>query len=84
MTSGKFDQFKRNIPLSAPLQAYRGLISQLLTESQERLQYWKKIFLNALRNNAQIIIDAIPELELIILIGLGKHFLLLNLKSHSI
>jgi serine/threonine protein kinase len=64
--SGKFDQFQRNIPYSALIQAFRELIHQLLTESEASLLGWKNKLLNALEGNGQIIIDLIPELELII------------------
>ncbi|MDY7006468.1 MAG: AAA family ATPase [Cyanobacteriota bacterium] len=64
--SGKFDQFKRNIPYSAIVAAFRGLIGQLLSESQAQLQVWQKKLLKALGKNGQIIIDVIPEVELII------------------
>ncbi|RCJ39893.1 hypothetical protein A6769_04855 [Nostoc punctiforme NIES-2108] len=63
---GKFDQFNRNIPLSAFVQSLRDLIVQLLTETDQQLQQWKKNILAALRDDAQIIIDVIPELEKII------------------
>ncbi|WP_019500246.1 PAS domain S-box protein [Pseudanabaena sp. PCC 6802] len=66
IASGKFDQFQRNIPLSAVMQAFRGLIRQLLTESTERLHYWRDRFLHNLGANAQLIIDTIPELEPIV------------------
>ncbi|NES03778.1 MAG: AAA family ATPase [Okeania sp. SIO2F4] len=64
--SGKFDQFQRNIPYSAIVAAFRGLIGQLLGESRTRLQVWREKLLQALGNNGQIIIDVIPEVELII------------------
>ncbi len=63
---GKFDQFQRNIPYSALLQAFRGLIKQILTENSTRLQQWKSKILQALGNNSQVIIDVIPELEQVI------------------
>jgi predicted ATPase/serine phosphatase RsbU (regulator of sigma subunit)/tRNA A-37 threonylcarbamoyl transferase component Bud32 len=63
--SGKFDQFKRNIPYSSLIQAFQELIRQLLTESEGQLQIWKQKLLNALGNNAQVIIEVMPELELI-------------------
>ncbi len=63
---GKFDQFNRNIPLSAFVQAFRDLMEQLTTESDAQLSSWKHEILQALGNNAQVIIDVIPELELII------------------
>ena len=64
--SGKFDQFKRNIPYSSVIQAFQELMRQLLTESAEKLQFWKAKLLAALGQNGQLIIDVIPELELII------------------
>src|SRR5919202_1030372 len=36
-TSGKFDQFQRNIPYSAIVSAFRELARQLLTETSEQL-----------------------------------------------
>jgi PAS domain S-box-containing protein len=64
--SGKFDQFRRNIPYASLSQAFQELIRQLLTESQLQLDVWRQKLLQALGNNAQVIIDVIPELELII------------------
>ncbi|MDY6806762.1 MAG: AAA family ATPase [Cyanobacteriota bacterium] len=65
-TSGKFDQFKRNIPYAALLQAFSELIRQLLTESSEKVAGWEEKIQKAIAPNGQIIIDAIPEVELII------------------
>jgi diguanylate cyclase (GGDEF)-like protein/PAS domain S-box-containing protein len=64
--SGKFDQFQRNIPYSAIVSALQELIYQILTESDSQLQQWKNKLLTALGENGQVIIDVIPELELII------------------
>ena len=63
---GKFDQFKRDIPFSAWMQALENLIRQLLTESAAKIQKWQFKILEALGDNAQVIIDVIPELELLI------------------
>jgi len=63
---GKFDQFNRNIPLSAFVQAFRDLMGQLLSESDADLAKWKAKILKALGDNAQVIIDVVPELERII------------------
>ncbi|MBD2487929.1 AAA family ATPase [Aulosira sp. FACHB-615] len=63
---GKFDQFNRNIPLGAFMQAFRDLVGQLLSESDAQLQTWKTRILQALGDNAQVIIELIPELEHII------------------
>ncbi|MDF2387836.1 AAA family ATPase [Nostoc ellipsosporum NOK] len=64
--SGKFDQFKRNIPYASLIQAFQELMRQLLTESTESLKIWKSQLLTALGQNGQIIIDVIPEVERII------------------
>ncbi|MBW4541239.1 MAG: AAA family ATPase [Myxacorys chilensis ATA2-1-KO14] len=63
---GKFDQFQRNIPLSAFVQAFRDLTGQLLTESDAQVERWKLKILKALGENAQVITEVIPELERII------------------
>ena len=60
---GKFDQFTRNIPFSAFVQAFRDLMGQLLAESDTQLQTWKAEILKAVGDNGQVIIEVIPELE---------------------
>ena len=64
--SGKFDQFQRNIPYSAIADALQKLVQQLLVEADEQVQQWRSRLLAALGTNGQIIIDVIPEVELII------------------
>jgi len=64
--AGKFDQFQRNIPDSAIVSAFSGLVRQLLTESEEQLNQWREKLLDAFGANGQIIIDVIPEVELIV------------------
>lgn len=63
---GKFDQFQRDIPFSALVQAFRDLMGQLLTESDRQIEQWQAKILAALGDNSQVIIDVIPELEQII------------------
>ncbi|GAX41461.1 serine/threonine protein kinase and signal transduction histidine kinase with GAF and PAS/PAC sensor [Tolypothrix sp. NIES-4075] len=63
---GKFDQFGRNIPYSAIAHALQKLVQQILGEPDEQLQQWRSHLLTALGSNGQIIIDAIPEVELIV------------------
>ncbi|NJS11939.1 MAG: AAA family ATPase, partial [Microcoleus sp. CSU_2_2] len=64
--SGKFDQFKRNIPYASLIQAFQSLIQQLLTETRKKLQDWQDRLLAALGDLGQVIIDVIPEIELVI------------------
>ena len=63
--SGKFDQLHRNI-LQGVVAPFRELINQLLSESDEKLKQWGKSILVALGPNCQVMIDVIPELELIV------------------
>ncbi|MEH1932686.1 MAG: AAA family ATPase [Nostoc sp.] len=60
---GKFDQFQRNIPFSAFVQAFRDLIGQLLSETDAQFEQWKCKILSALGENGQVMIEVIPELE---------------------
>ncbi|WP_375512239.1 AAA family ATPase [uncultured Nostoc sp.] len=64
--SGKFEQFGRNIPYSAIANALQKLVQQLLSEPDKQVQQWRSQLLTALGSNGQIIIDIIPEVELII------------------
>ncbi|MBD1885936.1 ATP-binding sensor histidine kinase [Microcoleus vaginatus] len=64
--SGKFDQFKRNIPYASLIQAFQSLIQQLLSENSKKLQDWQHQLLAALGDAGQVIIDVIPELEWVI------------------
>ncbi len=64
--SGKFDQYKRDIPYSTIVQAFQGLVHQLLTESEEKLAVWRDRIRSAVGNNGKLITDVIPEVALII------------------
>ncbi|WP_026098450.1 trifunctional serine/threonine-protein kinase/ATP-binding protein/sensor histidine kinase [Kamptonema formosum] len=63
--AGKFDQFRRNIPYSALIQAFQDLMRQLLTESEAQIEAWKEKLADALGQNGQVIVDVIPEVKLI-------------------
>lgn len=64
--SGKYDQLERSNPYSAILQAFWELVKQILTEPEADIEQWKQRILAAIGVNAQVIIEVIPELELII------------------
>ncbi|MDD4976507.1 MAG: AAA family ATPase, partial [Bacteriovorax sp.] len=70
-TSGKFDVYQKNIPYSSLLQAFRNLVRIFLTESDIRVVQWKEKILNAVGDQGQVLIEVIPELE--ILIGPQEH-----------
>jgi predicted ATPase/signal transduction histidine kinase/tRNA A-37 threonylcarbamoyl transferase component Bud32 len=63
---GKFDQFQRNIPFFAFVQALQDLMAQILTQNDRQISQWKTKILDALGDNAQVIIDVIPNLKGII------------------
>ncbi|MFB2968323.1 AAA family ATPase [Aerosakkonema sp. BLCC-F183] len=63
---GKYDQFNRNIPFSAFVQAFRSLMGQILSASDVELARWKEQILAAVGENGQVLIEVIPELEHII------------------
>src|SRR5262245_39447788 len=63
--SGKFDQYKRNVPYFSLIQAFQQLVHQLLTEPAADLAVWRSRILTATEANTQVIIDVIPEVELI-------------------
>ncbi len=64
--SGKFDQVVRTNPFGALIQAFRGLVRQLLTESEERLKVWRADLAEALGANGGVLAEVMPEIELIL------------------
>ena len=64
--TGKFDKLQRNVPYSAIVNAFKELVGQLLTENEDQLVQWKEKLSLALGYNGKIIIDVIPNIELII------------------
>ncbi|BAY27855.1 multi-sensor signal transduction multi-kinase [Calothrix sp. NIES-2100] len=64
--SGKFDLLQRNIPYASLIQAFQKLIRQLLTETEAQIAIWREKILAALPINCQVIINVIPEVELIV------------------
>ncbi|MGL5743286.1 MAG: ATP-binding protein [Legionella sp.] len=63
---GKFDQLQQNTPYSAIVSAFKNLIKQVLSENEDRLENVKQRLIHSLENAGQVIIDVIPEIELII------------------
>ncbi|MDJ0719622.1 MAG: AAA family ATPase, partial [Prochloraceae cyanobacterium] len=64
--AGKFDQYQKDLPYSAIIQAFQELIKYLLTENEATLARWREKILDALGVNAQLIINVISEVELIV------------------
>jgi predicted ATPase/signal transduction histidine kinase/CheY-like chemotaxis protein len=64
--SGKFDQYKRDIPYATLAQALQSLMGSLLSQGEAQLARWRQSFSEALGLNGQLIVNLVPELELII------------------
>jgi PAS domain S-box-containing protein len=64
--SGKFDQYKRDIPYAPLAKAFQGLIRPLLSKTEEELSKWRDAFHEALDPNGQLLVELVPELKLVI------------------
>ena len=64
--SGKFDQYKREIPYAPLAKAFQGLIRPLLSKTEEELSKWRDALHEALDPNGQLLVDLVPELKLVI------------------
>ena len=64
--SGKFDQYKRDIPYATLAQAFQSLIRPILTKNEEELGRWRDAICEALGPNGRIVLDLVPELKFII------------------
>ncbi|MGC4035750.1 MAG: adenylate/guanylate cyclase domain-containing protein [Chitinophagaceae bacterium] len=64
--SGKFDQFKKDVPLNSLLDALQDLVQQVMTQGDEELNQCKDRILNAVGANGRIITDIIPGAEQLI------------------
>jgi len=64
--SGKFDQFKREIPYATLGQAFQSLVRSLFTQSEAELDRWRTSVRETLGPNGQLMVNLVPELELLI------------------
>jgi PAS domain S-box-containing protein len=64
--AGKFDQHKRDIPYATLAQAFQNLVRQLLGKSEGEVAAWRKAIQEAMGPNGQLVVNLIPELELVI------------------
>ncbi|WP_322046382.1 AAA family ATPase [Paraburkholderia sp. J67] len=61
--SGKFDQYKRDIPYATIAQCLAALVQQILDEDAPEIAAWRARILQALGSHGQLIVDLIPALE---------------------
>ena len=63
---GKFDQYKQGIPYATIAQAFKSLVRELLAKREEDLEEWRVRLRHALAPHGQLIVNLVPELELVI------------------
>ena len=61
--SGKFEQFKRNVPFSALTHAFSSVIRIILSLPDQELDMWRQRILQRLGDEGQPLIDLLPALE---------------------
>lgn len=66
LVQGKFEQFQQGEAFTALASAYKGLVHQVLAEPETRLIQWKQKLQDVLHPNARLVVELVPELELII------------------
>ncbi|MDB5864434.1 MAG: multi-sensor signal transduction multi-kinase, partial [Betaproteobacteria bacterium] len=59
--SGKFDQYKRDIPYATLAQAFQALVRQILAKSEAQVAQWRDALREAVGPNGQLIVNLIPE-----------------------
>jgi PAS domain S-box-containing protein len=64
--SGKVDQHKRDIPYAALAQAFQSLVRQILSKNEKEIGFWRDAVREAASINGQLLVNLIPELELLI------------------
>jgi PAS domain S-box-containing protein len=64
--SGKFDQYKRDIPYATLAQAFQSLVGRLLGKSEADLASWRDALREALGANGRLMVDLVPQLKHII------------------
>src|SRR6516165_6752449 len=64
--SGKFDQHKRDIPYATIAQAFGIVIRQILSKEEAEVKRWRDAIQDAVGLNGQLVVNLMPELELII------------------
>jgi PAS domain S-box-containing protein len=64
--SGKFDQYKRDIPYSTIAQAFESLVRPLLGKSDAELGGWREAIMEAVGPNGRLMVDVVPDLKFII------------------
>ncbi len=64
--SGKCDELQASFPYNSIIQAFKGFVDLLLSETEEEIEKWKTQLSKAMGDASQVLINVIPNLELIL------------------
>lgn len=64
--SGKFEQFQKDMPYAPLVEAFRSLLRIILAEREDQIVVWRHALVSALGTTLPIVIDIVPEVELIV------------------
>jgi len=64
--SGKFEQYKRDIPYATLAKAFQTLTHQILAKSDAEVEGWRRVLREAVGANGELIVNLIPELEFVV------------------
>src|SRR5436309_1049842 len=59
--SGKFDQYKRDVPYATLAQAFQTLVRQILGKREEEVAQWREAIGEALGPNGRLMVDLVPQ-----------------------
>lgn len=63
---GKFDHLQKSTPYSALIKGLQNRIDSILLEDKDEIEYWSKRFQKVLGRYGKIVVDILPNLELLI------------------
>ena len=64
--SGKFDQYQPDVPYATIAQAFQTLVRQILSKNEAEVAFWRDVICHAVNPYGQLIVNLVPELELVI------------------
>jgi predicted ATPase/signal transduction histidine kinase/tRNA A-37 threonylcarbamoyl transferase component Bud32 len=64
--TGKFEQYRRDIPYFTVIQAFREVMLDVLAGSADSVADWQRRIQAALGQNGQLVVDLIPQVELLL------------------
>ncbi len=66
LISGKFEQYRRDIPYSAWIQCFEHLVRQILADPESRLKEIREDILDRVGENGQILVELVPDMATVI------------------